>query len=389
MRQALVQSTTTVAWAWARNCGRALDFLTAEGARFERQTDEEWQWNVLAPFQPLELGQPWRDAGPDRFLTMMWQRFVARGGVTMFGARARRLVFRDGSVRGVVVECGTRVSTIDAHNVLIADGGFQANSEMVREFITPVYRLRAADTGTGDGIAMARALGADVVNMEWFYGHCMTRDALWNNRLWPMFSMYAVIAASFVVDGSGRRFADEGVSNQHMANAISKSATPGNCWVVFDDAVWQTVARAEPLPANPILIDERATIISAGSVHELAALLDMPVGALENTVTTFNDCAEAGCALWPPRTGAARALRTQPIHAVPVITGITFTMGGLRVDANARVRDRDGALIRGLYAAGGAMGGLQGGPKPAYAGGWSEAATFGLLAAEHAATVLQ
>src|SRR5437868_14467329 len=29
-----------VAWAWARNCGRALDFLTAEGARFERQTDE-------------------------------------------------------------------------------------------------------------------------------------------------------------------------------------------------------------------------------------------------------------------------------------------------------------------------------------------------------------
>jgi fumarate reductase flavoprotein subunit len=46
---------------------------------------------------------------------------------------------------------------------------------------------------------------------------------------------------------------------------------------------------------------------------------------------------------------------------------------------------RDGTPIKGLYAAGGAMGGLQGGPQSkGYTGGWSEATTFGLLAAEHA-----
>ena len=59
-------------------------------------------------------------------------------------------------------------------------------------------------------------------------------------------------------------------------------------------------------------------------------------------------------------------------------------MGGLVVNGDAQVLDAQDAPIAGLYAAGGAMGGLQGGPPNGYSGGWSEAATFGMLAAEHA-----
>jgi fumarate reductase flavoprotein subunit len=47
--------------------------------------------------------------------------------------------------------------------------------------------------------------------------------------------------------------------------------------------------------------------------------------------------------------------------------------------------DADERPIPGLLAAGGTMGGLNGGPRSGYAGGWSEAASFGLLAAETAA----
>jgi succinate dehydrogenase/fumarate reductase flavoprotein subunit len=70
-----------------------------------------------------------------------------------------------------------------------------------------------------------------------------------------------------------------------------------------------------------------------------------------------------------------------------LIAGITFVMGGLLVNGNAQVLDTSDRPIPWLYAAGQAMGGLQGGPRNGYTGGWSEASTFGMLAGEHAASV--
>jgi len=63
------------------------------------------------------------------------------------------------------------------------------------------------------------------------------------------------------------------------------------------------------------------------------------------------------------------------------VPAITFTFGGLRVDADARVLDDDGRPIRGLHAAGADAGGLY---VRAYAGGLAAALTFGLRAARTA-----
>ena len=61
-----------------------------------------------------------------------------------------------------------------------------------------------------------------------------------------------------------------------------------------------------------------------------------------------------------------------------------YTMGGIQIDADARVRHEDGSVIPGLYAAGAATGGIEGGPAIGYTGGLSKAAVFGFRAAEHA-----
>jgi succinate dehydrogenase/fumarate reductase flavoprotein subunit len=76
-------------------------------------------------------------------------------------------------------------------------------------------------------------------------------------------------------------------------------------------------------------------------------------------------------------------------NVLAIITGVTFTMGGLLVNAHAQVLDEQEHPIPALYAAGGTMGGLQGGPRNGYSGGWLEATTFGLLAAEHATSTLR
>jgi fumarate reductase flavoprotein subunit len=76
-----------------------------------------------------------------------------------------------------------------------------------------------------------------------------------------------------------------------------------------------------------------------------------------------------------PTPGSARA-------AVRVMPGVTHTVGGLRIDARARVLDEAGDPVEGLYAAGVDAGGIASG---GYASGLAQALVLGLAAAESAA----
>jgi fumarate reductase flavoprotein subunit len=80
-------------------------------------------------------------------------------------------------------------------------------------------------------------------------------------------------------------------------------------------------------------------------------------------------------------------IQAPPFRAAPVVAGITYTMGGVSIDGNARVLSIDDTPIEGFYAAGATTGGLEGGSGVGYVGGLSKSAVTGLLAAEHAAGV--
>jgi len=74
--------------------------------------------------------------------------------------------------------------------------------------------------------------------------------------------------------------------------------------------------------------------------------------------------------------------------AIPLAVGITYTMGGVRIDGRSRVLRSDGAAIAGLYAAGATTGGLEGGPRSTYLGGLVKAGTQALAAAADLAAAL-
>jgi predicted oxidoreductase len=70
-----------------------------------------------------------------------------------------------------------------------------------------------------------------------------------------------------------------------------------------------------------------------------------------------------------------------PFHALEVQPAITFPFGGLRVDPDGRVLDRDGTPVPGLFAAGADAGGLQ---DRRYVGGLALGLVFGPRAARTA-----
>ncbi len=84
----------------------------------------------------------------------------------------------------------------------------------------------------------------------------------------------------------------------------------------------------------------------------------------------------------------AMPIATPPFYAAPTCAGLTYTMGGIHVDAECRALKPGGYAIPGLWVAGSSTGGFEGGEGAGYMGGLTKAAVTGLTSAESAAVSL-
>ncbi|MGF7135283.1 fumarate reductase flavoprotein subunit [Paraburkholderia sp. EB58] len=402
---AIVEATAglrdeTLAQALAADGARVVAWLSQQGAQFGRGGEYPFMGNMLMPFSLRETGfqNHWRGKGGDLLLQRLEASFVAAGGRFIRSVRAQELCLVEGCCVGVAAQMrdGSE-NAIEARAVLLADGGFQGNAEMVRRYISPRpdhLCKRGAGTGMGDGIRMAQKAGAALTGMNRFYGHVQHKDALHDESLWPYPVLDIVASAAIVVDASGRRFADEGLGGVALANAIATLDEPLSSFVVLDEAIWEQAGRAFLLPPNPALEQRGATVHRARGIDALAAKLNMDALVLANTLGSYNKAVAQGqlAGLVPSRTvkpatlATGAALIKGPDYvAIPLCAGITYTMGGIVIDAHGRALDSLDRPIPGLYAAGATTGGIEGGANSGYVGGLIKAAVFGLRAAEAAA----
>ena len=383
--------------AMAHETARVIDWLRAQGGRFIRAGAVAWQNWMMAPPRPLRAGLDWEGRGPDVMLRLLADRLRGSGGTLMLGTVARTLMMHDGSCIGVEAEQAGVVRRFTARSVVLADGGFQADFALLRQHIMQIpeqVKQRGAATGVGDGLRMAREAGAAVTALDCFYGHLLCRDAMVSDRVWPYPELDGIAAAGIIVNPVGARIVDEGMGGIHMANMIARSSTPLTATLVCDTTIWEGPGRSARIPANPELARAGGTIHRAGTLADLALSAGIDPDGLSRTVAAYNAAHGSGllAALAPPRSSdryQPMPITSAPFIAIPVCAGITYTMGGIRIDGDARVLREDGSAIPGLYAAGATTGGIEGGPFIGYVGGLSKAAVFGFRAAEHAASTLR
>jgi len=386
-----------LARAVADNGKRAIDWLASQGARFitrALQKDQPGQ-KVLAPPRRLIAGLDWEGRGGDVVMRQLEQNLIKRGGLVQRGTQVTELVVESGACTGVIALQNGANARIDARAVVIADGGFAANPQMVSQYITPRADRVLARVGpgaNGDGIRLAAAAGAAIGGFGAFYGHVHHRAAMHNSRLWPYPHLDAVAEVALLIGPDGRRFTDEGLGGVCQANAIARLADPLSAHLIMDDAMW----RAEPkltttVAANSAMITAGGALISAPDLETLASKISVPAATLADTVRAHNAALAANdfARLTIPRSAKNHkpmAFAEPPYHAVPLCAGVTGTMGGVVIDAQARAQKREGGVFEGLYAVGTPVAGLEGGPRAGYVGGLSKAFILGLLAAEQVAT---
>lgn len=321
---------------------------------------------------------------------------AVRDGVTVwYGARAMELL-RDGPrIAGVSVRRQGEYVDLAAKAVVLASGGFEANSEMRTRYMGPgwdLVKVRGTRFNTGDGVRMA--LAADAMPWgEWSGGHAV----FWDQNA-PAFGDLAVgdgfsklsYPLGVLVNAEGKRFVDEGADFRNYTYAkygreVLKQ--PGaTAWQVFDAKV------------TALLRDEyrirQATRVRADSLEELAAKMEgIDEDAFLRTMEEYNRSVrqdvpfdptvkDGRCTvgITPPKSNWANTIDTPPFEAYSVTCGITFTFGGLRITADeARVLDTEERPIEHLFAAGELVGGLFYGNYPG-GSGLTAGAVFGRIA---------
>jgi hypothetical protein len=243
----------------------------------------------------MTKGTSWDGRGGDVALRQLQENLALRGGQFLGGAAGKSLVFENERVSGILIDTIYGTKKINSKFVILADGGFQSNKAMLLEYITPAPQKlfqRNAQSGCGDGIRMAQALGAEVTGMNNFYGHVLCRSVFGNEDLWPYPIIDRLICAGIAIDGFANRFMDEGRGGVYHSNCIARLVDPLSTHVIFDKNIWEGPGKSFIFPPNDYLISRGGIIYQSNDIKGLAKIINVDEEHLSLTVNEYNNASE-------------------------------------------------------------------------------------------------
>ena len=254
--------------------------------------------------------------------------------------------------------------------------------------------VRGTAYNTGDGIRAALDAGAGRAG-DWGGCHAVAWDLnappFGDRNIADLYQKHSY-QFGIVVNVDGRRFVDEGADFRNYTYAKYGRAILDQphaaAFQVFDSRVEHLLRDEYRIP--------QVSMARADTIEDLADALGIDRAGLARTVREFNSAVRDGpfdptaldgksaVGIDPPKSNWAQQISEPPFLGYAVTCGITFTFGGLSVDASARVMDADGRPLGGLYAAGEIVGGLFHDNYPGGAG-LMAGAVFGRIAGREAA----
>ncbi|HEX5211828.1 MAG TPA: FAD-dependent oxidoreductase [Pseudolabrys sp.] len=319
----------------------------------------------------LELINALRNAAEQRDIVILPERVAER-----------LLAERGGRLLGVEVVCGdgTR-ECIGCAALVLACNGYGGNPDLVRRFIPDMANaLYFGHPGNrGDAVLWGEALGAQLTHLSGYQGHGSVATP--HNIL---VSWAAMMQGGIQVNSEGRRFCDE--SRGYSEQATDVLGQPGGiAWDAFDARIAAVARQFEDFREA----ERVGAVLTGTTVEELASAMHVPAATF---TAEWADVERLKAASGRDRFGrkfTPGQSCAPPYHAVKVTGALFHTQGGLAIDANARVKRKDGTLFPNLLAAGGAAAGVSGGHAAGYlsGNGLLTATVLGRLAGQTAAAL--
>lgn len=322
---------------------------------------------------------------------------------------AEALIVTQGRVTGL------RAGGRDLHaarGVVLAGGG-AARATVLDPLLHPhgAHWSMSPEGSTGDSLALTAPLGVEPAQgnaAPLFYAPVSLipqKDG--PPRPFPHLFLDRAKPGVYAVDATGRRFVNEAASYHDFVSAMlgrGPGRKPeGQVWLLADHATIRRygLGAVRPFPA-PLGGHLRSGYLKrAVTIEALARDLGIPPAALAETAAAVTRFAAEGR---DPEHGKGSTaynrylgdaehgpnpclgpLSRGPFYAIGLHPGDIGASVGLPIDASARVLNRDGAPVPGLFACGNDANSIMGGTYPGAGITLGPALTFGFIAAHTAA----
>ncbi len=232
--------------------------------------------------------------------------------------------------------------------VVLATGGYVENSNLMKDFYKS-YRMyeglshsSRGGCSYGEGIEMAKEVGADIENMEYVQCGILANAS---NKQETMVSSQAILNLQDIIfiNPKGERFVREDGSMEELSLAIS-GYEDGMYYILksgYEDAI-DGYSFSTMVDNDQVFYDE--------TIKGLAKQLKMDEDVLQGTIDTYNKAVETKEDVFG-RTLFGKKLKG-PYVVSKQYLNLQTSLGGIKVDSKQRVLDESGQVIEGLYAVG-------------------------------------
>jgi 3-oxosteroid 1-dehydrogenase len=385
-----------------------------------------WQWVAAKMLARYWLDIPWRrKTRRDRRATMgaaliagLLRELKRRGVQVLLNTGLERLDVTDGRVVGTHLNSITPSNLRANRAVILAAGGFEQNQTLRDRWMTvptnAKWSLTPSGANAGDAILAGEAIGAatDFMDCAWWAPSMQLPGDMPNVDVTHQMYFDHRHPNSVCVNRLGFRFVNESGSYDRFGMAMIEDhlKTGANipCWMIFDSTYRVRYNCGGIMPASAVA-DRKIPpewwdnyLYRADDIEGLAKKIGIPGSRLSTVIEEMNHYAATGVDPQFARGreeydryfGDARVgpnpcmgpIDKPPYYAIRVDLGDLGTKGGLKADEHARVLNRRGEPIPGLYAAGNSSASAFGDCYPGAGGTLGPALTFAYVAANHIAS---
>jgi fumarate reductase flavoprotein subunit len=270
---------------------------------------------------------------------------------------------------------------IAATSVILACNGYGGNPDLVALHIPEMQdALYFGHTGNqGEAVLWGEALGAELANLSGYQGHGSVAHPHGILVTWAL-----MMEGGIQVNSAGMRFSNE--HHGYSEQAVNVLSQPQQiAYNIFDARLTALGSEFEDFKNAK----QSGAIIMADTITNLADKIGVDAVALESTLADCNKMADANETDDFGRIFTADKKLVPPYAAVKVTGALFHTQGGLVINDQAQVLRKDGSVIAGLYACGGAACGVSGPDVSGYlsGNGLLMALGIGFVAGQHVAKI--
>lgn len=358
----------------AKNSSDAVDWLEELGAplRQLKFAGGQTEMRTHAPINDVGKSIP---VG-DYLVQKLTEKAKELGVSIVYDARVEKVLMDDGKAVGVEASYkdGEKLK-VNAGAVIVATGGFGSNQDMVVKYNKDLegYVSTNAKSIEGDAVEFLEELGANFIDMDQIQIHptVVQKDG-------SLISEGLRGEGAILVNQDGKRFVNELETRDFVSKEILSQKDP-SAWLIVDQSMFDQSATIAKY-------FDKGLLTKCDDYKALADLIGTDEATIKETIESWIETVKTNEDKEFGREGMDETrsdLSVAPYYAVQISPGIHHTMGGVEVNTNSEVVDKNGNPIPGLYAAGEVTGGIHGANR---LGGnaIADIVVFGRNAAKHA-----